>query len=790
MRKFLCLAFIVTFFVGAMPRGLDAQVSSKVKNETSIVASVDVFNAKIISQNENKFQISFDIFNEQGIQPDVRYAVILVKKTSQGDIVVDNNTYEEVLNIGAGQTIKKEVEYNAPTFLKGDFTASVYVFTSDSLPLGIGFLGPIKLIGVDQYVEVVNESCYLTVDGEIPEKKYSLDQGVDVEKEEKLIGKCQIKNNFQSQITAIAKFENHYRTSSGKLVENENVPEQKFILNPGETKDVVVVIPKALQPQAYDAILEFMDLNKTIVSNKAAFHYVLRGESATIQNIKLDKDYYTSGDVAKVSFDWVGSADLHTQTRKNSDNRTANPSIRLVLNGSDGSACAQAIDAEAPKTEIERLRLAAYDMDIIKDCLNPRIVVQILNGGGRILAEKKVEIKSENSPISETIKPEASNYESLGGGSKIVFLILFIIGVVLFAVLIWISIGFFRKNKKLLGLLFVIGLSLFIGSEKAQALTFRNTYCDSPTHCLTADVVVGIDKSVYSVGESLRMDASIFDSYCTDGSHFNASVSSRNVPLEKKYLLIINNGGWGVSGSRYSNAPNVGGNYAVRFKAKTSWTNDTTNITDSDTNYAEIPYTVMGNGACNPLTNGITTTIKPTTNLCSTPYGNSTVSLSGTSWVWSCYGANGYNSASCSAPVAPPTVDLKINGSNGPLSLTKGDTKNTTWAVSNATSCTASSNDGFFGNKSVPSGSESLPANTTSNHTLSCTGPGGTGSDSVQVNVSCNESTGAWGQCDCATETKKRTNINTACQFWTETTDCAPQEKNSCRDFNWKEVAP
>ncbi len=158
----------------------------------------------------------------------------------------------------------------------------------------------------------------------------------------------------------------------------------------------------------------------------------------------------------------------------------------------------------------------------------------------------------------------------------------------------------------------------------------------------------------------------------------------------------------------------------------------------------------------------------------------------------SCVGAGGstgvYQVVISVLPSAP-TADLKINGSDGPLNLTSGDMRNISWTVSNASSCIASSIDGWSGNKVIPSGSDSLPANLSSNHTLTCTGPGGMISDSVQVNIACTPSTGVYGACDCVTETKSRTNINAACLPWNETVACSGTEKDRCRDVNWKEVA-
>ena len=152
--------------------------------------------------------------------------------------------------------------------------------------------------------------------------------------------------------------------------------------------------------------------------------------------------------------------------------------------------------------------------------------------------------------------------------------------------------------------------------------------------------------------------------------------------------------------------------------------------------------------------------------------------------------SSGVKQAAVNVTVPIPTVDLKINGSNGPLNLTQGATKNISWTTANAASCTASSSDGFSGSKSVPTGEESVIANVTSNHTLTCLNSLGNGnSDSVQVNVSCSQSCGSWSNCSvaCGGGTQTRSCTNTSCLPYIDTQDC---NTSACGDYNWKEVAP
>ena len=82
----------------------------------------------------------------------------------------------------------------------------------------------------------------------------------------------------------------------------------------------------------------------------------------------------------------------------------------------------------------------------------------------------------------------------------------------------------------------------------------------------------------------------------------------------------------------------------------------------------------------------------------------------------------------------PPTVDLKADGSNGPITKNSGDTVTLSWTTTNSpTSCTAS--DAWTGAKSTSGDSENVVVAADSTFTLTCTNPDGTDSDSVTVDV-------------------------------------------------------
>ncbi len=84
------------------------------------------------------------------------------------------------------------------------------------------------------------------------------------------------------------------------------------------------------------------------------------------------------------------------------------------------------------------------------------------------------------------------------------------------------------------------------------------------------------------------------------------------------------------------------------------------------------------------------------------------------------------------APAAP-TVDIKANNSDGPITINSGSNITLTWTSTNATSCSAS--NGWSGSQ-VLNGSLAITNLTaTKTYTLTCTGSGGISANSVIVNV-------------------------------------------------------
>lgn len=161
-----------------------------------------------------------------------------------------------------------------------------------------------------------------------------------------------------------------------------------------------------------------------------------------------------------------------------------------------------------------------------------------------------------------------------------------------------------------------------------------------------------------------------------------------------------------------------------------------------------------------------------------------------------CYSVNGARSDTDQVTVnvvstpAAPVVDLKINGSDADIEVNENDDLNITWTSTNADVCSGLGY-GWAGLNKESQGDDLISATQSANYEITCSGPGGTSNtDDVYVTMVCKPTEGAPGLCDCATETKDRTDRLRNCSYLPLKVSCSQEEKTACRKFNWREIAP
>ncbi len=313
------------------------------------VATVNIYDAKIISQSGNTFAISFDISNRVGVQSGIKYSVTLVKPKT-GD-VADEHVYSEVLALGENQTITKTITYTAPASVSsGTYQLWLRSNNDRGLPLALANLGNITITSSNTpKVDILGDTCYLTVDGEKSVKKYTLRQGVDIANTESLTATCKVFSTMPISKTTpkifpffTPTFETHFRTLYGDIVPQTGGATTSIAISAG-TSTISVSLPKAFKPQAYDVLFSLVPNSsaKATVSesNKVNFHYVLRGLSGTVQNTVFDKLSYKKGDIAQLQIFTSESADSFERSRAGSGTKSEKQKLDVTVTDTVGIIC-------------------------------------------------------------------------------------------------------------------------------------------------------------------------------------------------------------------------------------------------------------------------------------------------------------------------------------------------------------------------------------------------------------------------------------------------------------------
>ncbi|MBX2866787.1 hypothetical protein KTR10_02450 [Candidatus Kaiserbacteria bacterium] len=128
MIRFIALLFL-------LPLGVSAQ---------TLVADVSVRSDAFIQVDERSYEVVFTLSQGEGMQPGVRYALALVDG--------EGNTYagvvsEEVLILNEGESVQKSIAYTAPEDLGGTYAVVLQVLTQDYFPLAYVEVAEVVLEG-------------------------------------------------------------------------------------------------------------------------------------------------------------------------------------------------------------------------------------------------------------------------------------------------------------------------------------------------------------------------------------------------------------------------------------------------------------------------------------------------------------------------------------------------------------------------------------------------------------------------------------------------------------------
>jgi len=485
-----------------------------VQAEPVLLAKVNIRDAKIISQENNNFKLSFSISNESGVQNGVKYGVQLVEQSDKGQFILDEKVYDESLTLAENSTITKEISYSASSILSGKYKLFLVSKNQSGFPFGVAFLGDIKIPNLIEGVQVSPESCTISVVGDKSNTQYKIGQQASILPNQNLDIVCTAVNGSDKTIESTPSFVTTEKTSYGKEVSVNEIKAGTVTLKAKESKTFSVIIPKSTKPNLYYTIMSLK--SGDVSSNSVSIEYVVRGTIVSIDNVSLNKDYYKSGDTANLSFVWTYMS--------NDTSAKGDIVLNTIITGKEGEECAvpysQTLNKNplSPKIEIP--------ISINKDCYDPTVLVNLKDASGNTLDEK-------------TFKTET------GGDKTAASFYVYIIFVLIIILLI---IGFIIYKKKkgnkfnmILPVIFLMALISVIPSDKVSADTYSIGGGNGSNTC-TGNYTISLDKASYVPGEPVRANGYLW-TYCNIGASSESgmwvSTSSNPTPI----LMLNSNGG-------------------------------------------------------------------------------------------------------------------------------------------------------------------------------------------------------------------------------------------------------
>lgn len=602
------------------------------------VASVSLWNAEVVRQDGSDIFLAFDLNNGEGEQPEITYAVIL---SDQDKNVEDRAIYgDDRIALGPDQTVHKEISYHAPEYLSGNYQVAIEARNRQGMRLAMLSAGNVMLSGTGNYVRV--SSCYLRV-GEDSGKKYSIQQGVDVDGKENLVAFCTLTNMFDHAISVVPRLETRMRSPYGDIIRDDDA--DGIYLAKGSSVENKFSIIKPSDPQAYEVVMSLDDDQGAKVSNAVDFHYVLRGESATIQNVIMDRDGYSEGDTARVSFVWSGSADSFPGSRKGSSTQDAPYSYSIGIM-SRGKSCADNASGEL-NANGSGLSVSNANIRIKTDCPDPVVSISVLNGSAKAIGRSVFVFRSNGSDDGSESLATSSHDRMMAVAVVVLLTALLIVAII---------VAYRRKIHPRMSMLFLaISASFLISTECAKADSFFVGGASYNVYIL--------DKKVYSPGETIRVFGYADElAVCRNEAHHGTSLKAKLADYSQWMYkecggdddqFFGDPSGYGTV--VYFSAPSAPGKYEIVFTGS--------GLDCSGTGDYAISFVVVAPssvGSCGSAAGGSYDSA-PSAGLCLSGAA-SAVSGAGP-WNWTCAGSGGGEDAYCSASVR--SVGGSCGSSNG-----------------------------------------------------------------------------------------------------------------------------
>lgn len=384
---FASLFIFLSLFLYTVSDAAQASQNDLPKVEGVLVASVDIKNAKIVFQDGKTFKISFTLKNGEGLQTEVKYGVKLFSD-EKNPYLADEKVYDESLTLHPNTTISREVTYTPPSGLSGSYVILLDSKNESGFPFANFVIGKVKLTASTKGVKILPESCYLKIVEDKNTKQYAVTENVEINSDESLSLTCTALNDSALSLSVNPFFDTRYFGSYGEHAPQTAPENETITFAKGEKKTFSIMLPKGDIAKNYNLKVSLSDGEN--VSNAVSVNYIIRGLSATIQQISLDKDYYRTSENAELSLVWFGSG--------MAPGTGSNVSLTTSITNKKGRECidpnTQTIvrDISSPVNKIS--------FPIKSTCEDPLVKVALSDNSGNVLDQKEFTFKTIKIPKS------------------------------------------------------------------------------------------------------------------------------------------------------------------------------------------------------------------------------------------------------------------------------------------------------------------------------------------------------------------------------------------------------
>lgn len=423
--KFLITSAFVFFSLFFYSASYAVTTTPSTKSSTTtegkgvLVASIDIENAKIVFQDGKTFKISFTMKNGEGTQTGVKYGVKLFSD-DKNQSLVDEKVYDESLTLTPNSSISREITYTPPANLSGNFVLILNSKNTSNFPFAFSVLGKIKITASIKGVQIMPETCFLELDGDKNAKHYPVTQILEISEDQSIRLTCTVINNDSKPYSLKPLFNTKYSGSYGENAPQSGGDDKEVTFAKGEKKSITVALPKGDIAKSYNLKVSLTD--GIYNSNEVSLEYLIKGLSATIQNVSLDKNFYKAGEKAELSIIWFGSGF--------EDYLSPGVSVTTSILNNKGWECSPQKTEEIVKDMTNPV--TKLTVDIKNRCEDPHLKIALTDKNGTVLDQKEFTFKS-------SMKEDEKSLSMLSTKSAIMI----VIGLIIIAAL-----GVYLSKKK------------------------------------------------------------------------------------------------------------------------------------------------------------------------------------------------------------------------------------------------------------------------------------------------------------------------------------------------------